>query len=419
MFKYNLDNANVKLDVVIDAKEWQDGEMKVYESTKAKFNVIGFRKGHAPKKVIEQQFGDNVFFDDTLDYFVRKTLNDFLMENPKLEPVSYPKVTFESYTIEAGAKFSISFEIVPEIKLCKYTGIEFKKKKVEVKDKEIDHEIHHLLEEHAKFESVERESKLGDSVVIDFVGSIDGVEFEGGKAENYPLELGSHSFIDTFEDQLVGKKKGDVVDVNVTFPKDYQAEEYAGKKALFKTTVKDVREKVLPTLDDKFISDATEFETVEEYKKSVKAHIQSMKEKNEETKLDGQILDYIIEHTDFTAPKALVDEEVEGNVEQLKNACKMYNTDMKAYLEMMGTTLDDYKKSCEERAKKNVKARFILREIIDENKIVAEPQEIEQKLKTMHLSGEPTDHDRVYAENMILIEKVHALLKDKNKIIVE
>ena len=189
------------------------------------------------------------------------------------------------------------------------------------------------------------------------------------------------------------------------------------KKALFKVTVKDVREKILPTLDDKFIADATEFETVDEYKKHVAEHIQSMKEKNEESKLENEILDYIVNNTEIIVPKTLIDVEVEQNVKRLEDACKMYQMDIQDYLKSMNTTLDDYKKSCEERAVKNIKARYILREIIDENNIVAEPKEIEEKLATMPKKNEITDEDRIYVENGILIDKIYAFLKANNKII--
>ena len=215
MFKHEINGTKVIIDVKIDDKEWNEGVNKVYENTKSKFNVIGFTKGHAPKKVIEQQYGDDVFYEDTLDYFIRKSLNEFLNKNPKLEPVSYPNTKLGEYVVGDGISFTIEFDIMPEFKLPKYTGLEFTQESSKVLDKEIEHEIHHLLEDNATFNSVDRESKLGDQLIIDFVGSIDGVEFEGGRAENFPLELGSHSFIDTFEDQLVGKKKGENVDVNV------------------------------------------------------------------------------------------------------------------------------------------------------------------------------------------------------------
>ena len=422
MYNYKVNGSKVIIDVNIDDKEWNEGVNKVYESTKAKFNVVGFRKGHAPTKVIEQQYGDDVFYEDTLDYFIRKTLNDFLNENSKYEPVSYPNTKLGEYVVGEGIKFTIEFDIMPEFKLPAYTGLEFTQESPKVTDKEIEHEIHHLLEDNASFNSVDRESKMGDHTVIDFVGSIDGVEFEGGRAEDFPLELGSHSFIDTFEDQLVGKKKGDKVDVNVKFPDDYPAKEYAGKKALFKVTIKDVREKVLPTFDDKFVADTTEFETADEYKKHIAEHIQSMKEERADYDIKHDILRHIIDNTEMEIPKSLIDMEVENNVKQLEDACKMYQMDINDYLTRMNTTLDEYKKSCEDRAVKSIKSRYILRQIIDENNINATEKEIDEKIKQLpDLRGkkEITHEDRIYAENNVLLDKTYNFLKENNKIIVK
>ena len=422
MFKHEINGTKVIIDVKIDDKEWNEGVNKVYENTKSKFNVIGFRKGHAPKKVIEQQYGDDVFYEDTLDYFIRKSLNEFLNENPKLEPVSYPNTKLGEYVVGDGISFTIEFDIMPEFKLPKYTGLEFTQESSKVLDKEIEHEIHHLLEDNATFNSVDRESKLGDQLIIDFVGSIDGVEFEGGRAENFPLELGSHSFIDTFEDQLVGKKKGENVDVNVKFPDDYPAKEYAGKKALFKVTIKDIREKALPTFDDKFVSDATEFENAEEYKNHIKEHIQSMKAERADYDVKHNILKHIVDNTEMEIPQSLIDMEVDSNVHQLEDACKMYQMDINDYLSRMNTTLEDYRKSCEERAKTNIKSRYILRQIIDENNISASAEEIDAKIKELpDLRGkkEITSEDRVYAENSVLLDKTYNFLKENNKIITK
>ena len=422
MFKYEINGTKVIINVKIDDKEWNEGVNKVYENTKSKFNVVGFRKGHAPKKVIEKQYGDDVFYEDTLDYFIRKTLNEFLNENSKLEPVSYPNTKLGEYVVGDGISFTIEYDIMPEFKLPKYTGLEFTQESSKVKDKEVEHEIHHLLEDNATFNSVEKESKMGDQLIIDFVGSIDGVEFEGGRAEDFPLELGSHSFIDTFEDQLVGKKKGDKVDVNVKFPDDYPASEYAGKKALFKVTVKDIREKVLPTFDDKFVADATEFETVEEYKKHVKEHIQSMKEEKIDYDVKHEILKHIIDNTEMQIPQSLIDMEVENSVHQLEDACKMYQMDINDYLSRMNTTLDDYKKSCEDRAKTSIKSRYILRQIIEENNISASEEEIDAKIKVLpdlKRKKEITHEDRVYAENSVLLDKIYNFLKENNKIVTK
>lgn len=421
MFELKVEKTKAIITASFDSKEWNDETEKVYESTKSKYNVIGFRTGHAPRKVIEKSFGDNVFFNDTFDNFVRRVLNEVLDKNPKLEPVSYPRTTIDSYTVDGGIKFTVEFDIMPEFKLGKYTGLEFKKQSTKATEEEINHEISHLLEDNAKFNDVDRESKMGDEVVIDFVGSIDGVEFEGGRAKDYPLTLGSHSFIDTFEDQLVGKKKGDNVDVNVKFPDDYPAKEYAGKKALFKVTVNAVREKVLPTLDDKFVADATEFETVDEYKKSVIENIQSMKAQNAENALDNDILNHIMDSTEMEIPQTLVDAEVDRNVHNLEDACKMYKMELEDYLKSMGTTLENYKKSLEDRATKNVKSRYILRQLLEENNIVATEKEIDDKVKELFPNAKKqiTENDRNYAENAVLLDKVYKFLRENNKIVEE
>lgn len=421
MYTIKQDKTNVTVTVSIDGKEWKDAEQKVYETTKGKFNVIGFRKGHAPKKVIEKQYGENVFFDDTLDYFLRITMNEVLAKDPNLEPLSYPKTAIQKLNADGGVEFTLEFEIMPDFKLCKYTGLDFTKRSTKVTDEDIEHELGHLRQDSAKFNEVDRASKLGDSVVIDFVGSVDGEEFEGGRAEDYPLTLGSHSFIDNFEDQLVGKKKGETVKVEVTFPNEYPAENLAGKKADFFVTIKNVREKTLPKIDDKFISDATEYETLEEYKNHVSKHIQYMKEQEADTALKSDILKYVIENTEMLVPQSLIDYEVERDIHEIQEACKQYNMPLDTYLSAVGTTMEEIKDESAKRAVRGIKGRYIIRKIIEENKITASDEEIEEKLKELppmrhSHAHEGADEDRIYAENSVVLDKVYQLLIDKNNI---
>ena len=421
MYTIKQDKTNVTVTVSIDGKEWKDAEQKVYETTKGKFNVIGFRKGHAPKKVIEKQYGENVFFDDTLDYFLRTTMNEVLAKDPNLEPLSYQKTAIQSLNADGGVEFTLEFEIMPDFKLCKYTGLDFTKRSTKVTDEDIEHELDHLRQDSAKFNEVDRASKLGDSVVIDFVGSVDGEEFEGGRAEDYPLTLGSHSFIDNFEDQLVGKKKGETVKVEVTFPNEYPAENLAGKKADFFVTIKNVREKTLPKIDDKFISDATEYETLEEYKNHVSKHIQYMKEQEADTALKSDILKYVIENTEMLVPQSLIDYEVERDIHEIQEACKQYNMPLDTYLSAVGTTMEEIKDESAKRAVRGIKGRYINKKIIEENKITASDEEIEEKLKELppmrhSHAHEGADEDRIYAENSVVLDKVYQLLIDKNNI---
>lgn len=413
MFSLKKENTKVEISLTVDNKEWEEGVEKVYETSKSKFNVVGFRKGHAPRRVIEQQYGDSVFFEDTVEYFVNKTLNEVLVKNPELEPVTMPSTQFESFTVENGLKMKIMFEIVPDFKLCEYKGVTIKVHSNEVTDHDIEHQIHHLLEDNAKFETVDREIKNGDSAVIDFIGYIDDVPFDGGAAQDYPLEIGSHSFIDTFEDQLVGHKKGDNVDVNVTFPENYQAEEFKGKKALFKVVVKDVREKTLPEFDDKFVADTTEFETVEEYKKDLTAHIQDMKDKQMENEFEYNMREYLLANTNVEIPQVMVDNAVNEDINRMKDALAAYNVTLEDYLKQTGSSLEEYLKNANERTLKMIKTRYIYRKLLEENKIEVSAKELEDATKDMKTKD---SHDLVRKENELLLDKLHAFLKKYNNL---
>ena len=414
MFTLKKENTKVEIEMTVGAQEWEDGVQKTYEQLKGKFNVEGFRKGHAPRKVIEKTYGDGVFFEDTVDFFVNKTLNEVLEQNPELEPVAMPTTHFESYTVENGLKMKIEFEIVPDFKLCKYTGNEIKVHPAEVTEHDVEHEIHHLLEDNAKFETVDREIKSGDVALIDFMGFIDNVEFAGGTAKDYALEIGSHSFIDNFEDQLVGHKKGDKVDVNVTFPKDYGAEEFQGKKALFKVDVKEVREKHLPELDDKFIADATEFETLEEYRKHITAHIQDMKTNDQQQEYEYNLREHLLANTEIQIPEIMIANSVRQDIQRMREMLKAYGLTLEQYISQSGgTTLEDYEKSLRERTLKNIKTRYIYRKIIDEEKL--EPSEEELAKATV---GIKEHEEKIRKENELALEKLLDFLKKNNKMIV-
>lgn len=411
MFKIKKENTKVEVELEVDAKEWEEGVQKVYETSKAKFNVEGFRKGHAPRKVIEKTYGDSVFFEDTVEYFVNNTLNAVIAQNPELEPVAMPTTKFESFTVENGLKMKILFEVVPDFKLCNYKGQTFKVHDGKVTDHDIEHAIHHLLEDNAKYESVDRAVKVGDSALVDFTGYMDNKAFDGGAGQDYPLEIGSHTFIDTFEDQLVGHKKGDVVDVNVTFPENYGAVEFQNKKALFKVVIKDVREKKLPELNDKFIADTTEFESLEEYKKDLSAHIQDMKDKQHENEIQYVIRDYLLKNTKVEIPHVMVENAVNEELDRLSNALKMYNVSVEDYLLQTGSNMEDYLKNSRERTLEMLKTRYIYRKLLEENKIDLTAKEIKEAQKLAK-----DENELVRKENEMLLDKLFAFLKENNKI---
>lgn len=411
MYSLKKNKTKVEIDLSIDSAEWEKGVQSVYESSKSKFNIEGFRKGHAPRRVIEQLYGDSVFFEDTVEKFVNETIEDVLMKNPELEPVAMPTTQFESFTQNDGLKMKIFFEIVPDFQLCNYKGVSIKVHSNEVTEHDIEHQIHHLLEDNAKFVSVDREIKNGDSALIDFTGYIDGEAFDGGRAMDYPLEIGSHSFIDNFEDQLIGHKKGENVDVNVKFPEDYQAEDFKGKKALFKVVVKDVREKTVPTLDDKFVADTTEFETVEEYRKDLTAHIQDMKDKNMENEFEYNMRDYLLANTQIEIPEIMVDNAVEEDVKRMRETLSAYKITLEDYLKQTGSNIDDYMKNMKERALTMIKTRYIYRKLLEENNITVSAKELEEATK-----GLKDSHEIIRKENELLLEKLYKFLRENNKL---
>lgn len=409
MYKVKTEKTKVEIELTVDAKEWNEGVEKVYENSRSKFNIEGFRKGKAPRKVIEKTYGDNVFFEDTIEYFVNKVLAEVVTKNPELEPVAMPTTEFESFTVENGLKMKVLFEIVPEFEVCAVKGQTFKIHDNKVTDHDIEHSIEHLLEDNAKFESVDAAIENGDSALIDFTGYIDGKAFEGGAATDYPLEIGSHSFIDTFEDQLVGHKKGENVDVNVKFPKDYGAKEYADKNALFKVVVKDVRKKTLPEFNDKFIADATEFETVEEYKKDLTAHIQDMKNKQQENEMDYVVRDYLLKNTNIEIPEVMVENAVNEDLNRMREALKVYGVSVEDYLTQTGTNYDEYVARAKEGALEMFKAQYIYRKVLQDNKITVSAKELKDATK-----GVTKEEEIVRKENELLLEKLHNFFKENN-----
>lgn len=409
MYKIKQEKSKVTIDVTIPNQQWEAEVENVYQKTKGKYNVLGFRKGKAPRKIIEKEYGDGVFFEDTLDVFYNQILNVVMQENPEFEPVDMPQVKFESYTVNDGLKMQIIFEIVPDFEICNFNGVTIGMHDSSVKESDVDHEISHMLEEHAHFHDVDRAAQNSDSVLIDFVGSVDGVEFEGGSAKNYPLVLGSGSFIDNFEDQLVGHKQGETVDVNVTFPENYGASELSGKKALFKVTINAVREKHLPTLDDNFVSNATEFETVQEYRNHVKEHIQTMKAKEEKAEFQYNIKRYLAYHTKMDIPQAMIEHNVQYDLNNLRQVLAGYGMTLEDYLLRTGSgTIEERMEQIKQDTITNIKFRYIVRKLIKDNKIVATKEELGDvsALSEQQISEK---------ENDILLQKALEFLRKATK----
>jgi len=411
------------LKLKVSAKVWADAQNEAYEKNKGKFNIQGFRKGHAPRKFIEKEYGDTVFYDDAFDAIVSKEYADFLKKNKDVEPVDYPNVTIDSITA-SGVEATLKVTLMPEVKVGEYKGLTIKKDKAVVTDEMVEKELKSLIERQARFVESEEASVMGDIVTIDFSGSVDGKVFDGGTAQDYRLELGSHSFIDTFEDQLVGLKKGDSKDVKVTFPTDYPAQELAGKEAVFACTVKKLEKKELPELSDKFIADTTDFETLEEYKKDLKAKLLEDEEQKAQRKYENEIIETVVKKSTVEIPDILIDNEVEHVVKDMAQRLAYQGLKLEDYLTYLKTNMEEFKKSKREEATHNVKARLVLQKIIRDNKLKATEKEMDERImkyskttkdKLDEFKKSLSEYEKAYIENDVIMTKLVKLLSEGNK----
>lgn len=418
--KSEKNKLNLKLKV--SGENWEKAIEEAYEKNKGKYNVQGFRKGKAPRKVIEKTYGDTVFYDDAFDAIVSKEYGEFLAKNTDIEPADYPHVTIDSMT-DDGLEVSLSVDLMPEVEIG---PIEFnvKKKKVSVSDKEVEEELDRFVESQARFEESDKPSEKGDFLVIDFEGSVDGKVFEGGSAQDYRLELGSHTFIDGFEDQLIGCKVGEEKVVKVTFPEKYPAENLAGKPAEFKVTVKKVEKKSLPELNDKLVSFSTEFSTVEEYKNSIKEKIASAKEQQNERAFENDLIEALVAKAQVEIPQSMVEHEKQHLIEDFSNRLMYQNIKLDDYLSYLGKSREDFEKEYFEEAKKALKTRLVLQKLVKDENIQISHEEFHEKLHEIAHAQNKTceevekslsEYEVSYIQNDILMNKIIALLKSKNK----
>ena len=424
MYTYEKKDKQGILKIKISKENWEKAVNEVYEKTKGKFTVQGFRKGKAPKKVIEQTYGDTVFFDDAFENVINEEYNKFLTENKEVVPAGYPNVKMDSFTVDKGIEATLTFDLMPEVKLGNFEGLKSKKKVVKISDAQIDAEIEREREKHARFVEEDKVCETGDFATIDFSGSVDGVKFDGGTAEDYRLELGSHTFIEGFEEQVVGMKKGESKDINVKFPDNYGAENLSGKDAVFAVTVKKVEKKVLPEVNDKFVSDTTEFETLEEYKKSIKEGLTKAEEDKAERDYEVALIDEVVDRCSLELPASMVDHEVEHMVEDFEHRLSHQGLKMTDYLAYIGKTLEEFKKERRDDAEKNVKTRLVLQKIISKNNIVATSEELDAKIAEYakhygieldELKKNLSPNDFAYFENDIVMTKLLDFIKSKNK----
>ncbi|MDO5564696.1 MAG: trigger factor [Eubacteriales bacterium] len=376
-----LEKGLVKLIIEIDNDFFLKECVNAYNQTKSKYDIPGFRKGHATKEVIEKVYGEGVFFEDAVNNCIDKTYPDAVDES-KLDVISKPKFNI----VKIGKKDNLIYEatvaVTPEIKVKKYKGVEVTKEKNEVTEEEIQNKLQQELEKNAIIKSVDREINNNDIAVIDYEGFVDGKAFDGGAGMDYNLTIGSHSFIDNFEEQLIGHKKGDKVEVNVTFPKNYH-KELANKKALFKVVIKDVNEKELPELNDEFASEISEFETLNDLKNDYKEKIAKEKEEGIKKKAQDELINKIVEGSEMDLPKEAIDTEVDLMLHNIADKLESQGISIEQYFSMLKKNEDEFRKMLYKDATKNLRVRLVLEKIAKDENIKASDEMVIQEFKKM------------------------------------
>ena len=379
----DLGKNMVKLTIEADAAEFEEALQKAYLKNRNRISVQGFRKGKAPRSIIEKLYGAGIFYEDAANLIIPDAYEKAAQESG-LEIVSRPEIDVEQ--IEKGKPFIFTAEVAvkPEVTLGQYKEIEVEAKPVEVTAEELDAELGRVREQNSRMITVDdRAVEDGDLTTIDYEGFVDGVPFEGGKGENQALAIGSHSFIDTFEEQLIGKKIGEEAEIHVTFPGDYHAKELAGKPAVFKVTVKEIKVKELPNLDDEFAQDVSEFNTLEEYKADLEKTIRERKEKDAKRAKEDAVVEKIIENAQMEIPQAMIDSQARQMADEFAQRLQMQGMQMDQYLRYTGLDADKFVETTKPQALKRIQTRLVLEAVVKAENIQVSDEELEKEFEEM------------------------------------
>ena len=379
----NLEHNMAKLTIEVSADELEKAIEAAYKKEKNKISVPGFRKGKVPRAMIEKMYGAEIFYEDAANTVMQKTYPSAVDESG-VDIVSRP--TVDIVQIEKGKPFIYTAEVAvkPEVTLGKYMGVTVTKVDTSVSEEEIAAELEKERNKNSRTVTVtDRPVQEGDTAVIDFEGFVDGVPFEGGKAENHSLEIGSHTFIDTFEDQLIGKNAGDDVDVNVTFPDQYQAPELAGKPALFKVKIHEIKAKELPELDDEFASEVSEKETLAEFKEEIKERLAQAKEADAKAQKEEEAIQKIIEKSEMDIPEAMIETQCETMLDEFAQRITQSGLSFEQYLQFSGTDVNGLKEQVRPEAETRIKSSLVLEQIAKEENIEVSDEDINAEIEKM------------------------------------
>lgn len=415
----NLEHSMAKITIEVSADVFEAAVVKAYNKNKNRISLPGFRKGKAPRKLIEKQYGSGIFYEDAAEIAVPEAYREVAKECG-LDIVSRPEI--DIVEIESGKPFifTATVAVKPEAKLGQYKGIEVDKQEVKIQAADVNAEIDRVREQNARIMTMDdREIEMNDIAVIDYEGFLDGEPFEGGKGEDYSLTIGSHTFIDTFEDQLIGKKPGDEVDVNVTFPEEYHSEELKGKPVTFKVVIKEVKVKELPEADDEFASEVSEFETMKEYKASVKKMLTDRRMAQINAEKENQALEKVMELAEVDMPGPMVEEQVSQMINEFASRLGQQGLSIDQYMQMTGMQPQMLMDQMRPEAEKRIKSRLVLEAVAKAENITATDDDIEEQLKKMaemyHLSVEKLkegmeEEDRKQVAEDVMVEKAAEFL---------
>ena len=414
------ENSKVEIEFTMDKKQFEEELEKAYKQNAKKFKVPGFRAGMVPRAIVEQTYGESVLYEFVIENTVDDAYRTAVVEN-NLEIVSRPELDIKQIGKDKDFIFVVNVCVKPEATVKDYKGIEVKKVSTRVTKKDVEAELEKIREKNARIVTVEdRELKSGDISIIDFEGFTDGKAFEGGKAENFELTIGSGQFIPGFEDQMIGMKVDEERDINVKFPEEYHVKDLAGKDATFKVKLHEIKEKVLPEIDDEFAKDVSEFDNLEDYKKDLNKKIKADKENHAKIDMEQEAIDKFIEKVEVTIPEEMIDSEVDKMIEEMNANLSYQGLNIDQYLQYIGTTLDEYKKQMRDQAQRRIKLDLGLEYVAKEEKVEVEEKDIDEKIKELAAQyGNKDDESllknenaRNYMRQQLVYEKTMKVITD-------
>lgn len=419
------ENSVVTLKMRINADSFDKACQNAYQKSRAKFNIPGFRKGKAPKAIIEKQYGEGVFFEDAINALFPDAFEAAVKEH-NIEAIDRPEIDVEEIGKGQDLVIIADVAVKPDVELGQYKDIEVEEVSSEVSEDEIEGELKRMQEQNARFISVEdREVKSGDMLLIDFNGKVDGEEFEGGKSENYSIVVGSNTFIPGFEEQLEGMKLNEEKDLSVKFPDEYHSEDLAGKDAVFTVKINEIKEKELPALDDEFVKDVSEFDTLDELKKDIREKMEKSKSAMAENETKNKIIEKVAENSKVEIPEVMIEKQIENMLYDFDHQLRNQGLDLENYLKLTGTEMDDLKGQMKPDAEKRVKNGLVIDAVAKAENIEVSDEEMEKELKDMaesykmeveKIKSTLRESDLEYIKDTVVARKTVEFMKENAKL---